>query len=122
VAYQFGTVVFQDLRTIIINTFLQWCGNRFARKLIHPQMNKYPLTQELKEKILNNLAEYESRFHEMAQLMFNIPSVLARFENVGVVTTQQALDMMFVGMAARTSGVERDIRKSHPTWFYQHTH
>ncbi|GAB4448021.1 MAG: NADH-quinone oxidoreductase subunit C [Bacteroidales bacterium] len=121
VAYQFGTVVFQDLRTIIINTFLQWCGNRFARKLIQPLKNKYPLTQELKEKILANLAEYESRFHEMAQLMFNIPSVLARFENVGVVTTQQAVDMMFVGMAARTCGVERDIRKSHPHGFYQHT-
>jgi len=119
VAYQFGTVVFQDLRTIIINTFLAWCGNRFARKLIFPMKNKYPLTPELKEKIAKNLAEYESRFHEMAQLMFDIPSILARFENVGVVTPQQARDMMFVGMAARTCGIERDVRKSHPIGYFK---
>ncbi len=119
VAYQFGTVVFQDLRTIIINTFLAWCGNRFARKLINPMQNKYPLTTEIKAKIKTNLTEYESRFHEMAGLMFNMPSVLARFENVGIVTKQQAEDMMFVGMAARTCGVSRDTRKSHPYGAYE---
>ncbi|HOK38629.1 MAG TPA: NADH-quinone oxidoreductase subunit C [Bacteroidales bacterium] len=114
VAYQFGTVVFQDLRTIIINTFLSWCGNRFARKLLKPGDTDFPLNNEIKEKILKNLAEYESRFHEMAELMFNLPSVLTRFENVGVVTKEQAEDMMFVGMAARTCGLLRDIRHSHP--------
>lgn len=119
VAYQFGTVVFQDLRTIIINTFLVWCGNRFARKLINPMQNKYPLTSELKTKIKANLAEYESRFHEMVALMFNLPSVLSRFENVGIVTKQQAEEMMFVGMAARTCDILRDIRKSHPSGAYE---
>lgn len=120
VAYQFGTVVFQDLRTIIINTFLAWCGNRFARKLISPMKNKFPLTPELKNKILSNLSEYESRFHEITQLMFDKPSVLARFENVGIVTPQQANDMMFVGMAARTCGIKRDVRQSHPIGYFQH--
>lgn len=118
IAYQFGTVVFQDLRTIIINSFLTWCGNRFARKLISPTQNKYPITGEIKEKLLSNLAKYEERYHEMADLLFNLPSVLARFENTGVVLKEQAKQMQFVGMASRTSGILRDIRISHPTETY----
>ncbi|MCX6223351.1 MAG: NADH-quinone oxidoreductase subunit C, partial [Bacteroidia bacterium] len=36
VAYQFGQVVNEALRTTIINTTQQWCGNRFGKGLIRP--------------------------------------------------------------------------------------
>jgi Ni,Fe-hydrogenase III large subunit len=118
IAYQLGSSVFQGLRTILINTFLIWCGNRFARKLIRSGANPYPINADLKKQILGNLDKFESRFNEMADYMFNTPGVLARFEGIGIVTNEQAKLIQTVGMAARTCGLERDIRKSHPYGAY----
>jgi Ni,Fe-hydrogenase III large subunit len=118
IAYQLGSSVFQGLRTTLINTFLTWCGNRFGRRLIRAGANPYPITYELKKIILNNLEKFESRFDEMADYMFNTPGVLARFEGTGIVTPEQAKLIQVVGMAARTCGMKRDIRSSHPHLSY----
>jgi Ni,Fe-hydrogenase III large subunit len=50
----------------------------------------------------------------MADYMFNNPGVLARFEGTGILTKEQAQLINAVGMVARTSGIPRDIRSSHP--------
>lgn len=118
VAYQFGCVALQDLRTIIINTFMTWCGNRFAHKLIEPAFSKYPITNEIKDTIRKNLQEFKPRFEEVTNVLFNMPSVLNRFESIGIVTEIQAKEMQFVGMTARTCGLERDVRKSNPFAYY----
>jgi Ni,Fe-hydrogenase III large subunit len=51
--------------------------------------------------------------------MFNLPSVLSRFEKTGVVSNKQAMKMGFVGMAARSCGIERDIRATNPHGIYK---
>jgi len=114
IAYQHGSAVFQGLRTTLINTFLIWCGNRFARRLIRAGAEPYPLTSEIKKNILENLDKFEPRFDEMADYMFNTPGVLSRFDETGTVTKEQALLIGAVGMTARTCGIARDIRRSHP--------
>lgn len=114
VAYQLGASVFQGLRTTLINTFLTWCGNRFARRLVRTGANPFPITSDFKKIILNNLEKFESRFDEMADYMFNTPGVLARFEDTGIVTNEQAKLIQAVGMTSRTCGMTRDIRSSHP--------
>jgi Ni,Fe-hydrogenase III large subunit len=43
---------------------------------------------------------------------------LARFEKTGVVTTEQAATIGTVGMSARMSSINRDIRSSHPHDLY----
>ena len=114
IAYQEGSAVLQGLRTTLINTFLNWCGNRFARRLIRAGANPFPINSNSKEIIISNLEKFESRFDEMADYMFNNPGVLARFEGTGIVTNEQTKLIQAVGMAARTSGLTRDIRSSHP--------
>ncbi|MCK9203422.1 MAG: NADH dehydrogenase subunit [Bacteroidales bacterium] len=114
IAYQFGQVVNEALRTIVINTTQRWCGNRFGKGLIRPGGAHYPLTPEIKLLILKNLAEVEGRFTQITGRMFTMPSVLGRFEAIGTVTAQQAKTIGAVGMAARSCGLMRDIRWSHP--------
>jgi len=118
VAYQLGSSVLQGLRTIIINTFMIWCGNRFARKLIRCGYEPYPLNPELINIIKQNLDKFEKRYIEMVDKMFDMPSVLARFDQTGSVSKEQNLMIGAVGMAARTAGIERDIRQSHPYSYY----
>lgn len=114
VAYQFGQVVCEALRTMVINTTQLWCGNRFGKGLIRPGSSNYPLNEEIRKMILVNLAAVEERFFQVSGRIFSLPSVLGRFESTGTVTTMQASLIGAVGMAARSSGMYRDIRWSHP--------
>jgi Ni,Fe-hydrogenase III large subunit len=114
IAYQFGQVVNEALRTIVINSMQLWCGNRFGKGLIRPGGSHYPLYPEIIKRILDNLKETEERYLQMTARLFSMPSALSRFEAIGKVTAEQVSMIGAVGMAARSSGLKRDIRWSHP--------
>ncbi len=118
IAYQLGSSVFGRLRTPIVNFMQEWCGNRLSKGLIRPGLNRFPLTPELAERLLQILDIFEPDFTEMNKQLFNLPSALSRFERTGVVSVEDATSIGAVGMAARTSGVFRDIRSSHPSGLY----
>ncbi|HLO60655.1 MAG TPA: hypothetical protein VK179_18030 [Bacteroidales bacterium] len=118
IAYQLGSSVFGRLRTPVINTFQKWCGNRLAKSLIRAGGNPYPVTPELTEAINQLFDAYEPDMNEMYQRMKSLPSALARLERTGTVTQQQAEQIGAVGQAARTSGLMRDIRWTHPYLIY----
>ena len=118
IAYQLGNAVYGRLRTPIINFFQEWEGNRLAKGLIRPGKFNFPFTHELAERLLRIFSEYEPEFHEMSELLFTLPSALSRMERTGTVTLDQALETGAVGMAARSSGLQRDIRCSHPHDLY----
>lgn len=118
IAYQLGQVACEALRTIVINTTQLWCGNRFAKGLVRPFGTNYPLTEDLMNTVLKNIGEVERRYAEVAHNLLVTPSVLARFEDCGSVLREQALAIGAVGLAARASGVSRDVRASHPWGAY----
>jgi Ni,Fe-hydrogenase III large subunit len=118
IGYQLGSAVFGRLRTPLINFFQQWCGNRFAKGLMRVGKTNFPFTAELAGKLNEILNAYESDFLEIADKAFHLPTILARFEKTGIVTTRQAAEIGVVGMAARASGLARDIRASHPFDLY----
>ena len=119
VAYQLGQVVCEALRTIIINTTQLWCGNRFGKGLIRSHGSHYPLTKEIIQKIKSNIEEVEERYLQITDRIFSLPSILARFEGIGKVTSKQAMLIGAVGMAAKSSGLMRDTRWSHPFQYYK---
>jgi Ni,Fe-hydrogenase III large subunit len=118
IAYQLGSSVFGRLRTPIINFMQEWCGNRLSKGLIRPGMNKFPFTQALADRLTEVLDAFEPDFTEMNDELFNMPSALSRFERTGVFSFEDATAIGAVGMAARASGVKRDIRSSHPHSLY----
>jgi Ni,Fe-hydrogenase III large subunit len=118
VAYQLGHVSCEALRTIVINSLQMWCGNRFAKGLIRPCGTNYPARKEVCDKIRENLHETVSRYRDIAKKILSLPSLLARFEDIGTVTKEQAELAGLTGLPARASGLERDVRKSHPFQYY----
>ncbi len=120
VAYQLGQVACEALRTVVINTTQYWCGNRFGKGLIRPGGTNFALDEEIAGEILRNLEEVDRRFRNVTDCVYTLPSVLGRFEEIGTVTRGQALAIGAVGMAARTCGVPRDIRSTHPFQYYRH--
>jgi Ni,Fe-hydrogenase III large subunit len=118
IAYQLGSSVYGRLRTPIINFFQEWGGNRLAKGLIRVGKINYPFTPELANRLIQILNTYEPDFDEMTEKLFKLPSALSRMEKTGVVSYNEVLEIGTVGMAARMSGLVRDIRKSHPYNLY----
>ncbi|MBI9066359.1 MAG: NADH-quinone oxidoreductase subunit C [Salinivirgaceae bacterium] len=118
IGYQLGNSVFGRLRTPIVNFFQEWGGNRLAKGLIRPGKINYPFTKELAQRLKEIFIAYERDFNEMADKFFSLPSVLSRLEKTGIVSYEEALEIGTVGMVARTCGLNRDIRSSHPSNLY----
>jgi Ni,Fe-hydrogenase III large subunit len=119
IAYQLGSSVFGRLRTPVINYFQRWCGNRLAKGLIRAGGGHFPFTEETKSALILMLGGFEPDFNEMCDGLFNLTSVLSRFEKTGIVTMEQVAEIGAVGLSARMSGIARDIRATHPHDLYQ---
>ena len=112
-AYQTGHVACEALRTLVINSMQQWCGNRFGKGLVRPFGANYRLTLERAKYIETTLTEVIERYRTVGRDLLSTPSVLARLEGICPVTRQQALRVGAVGPAARMAGVRRDVRIAH---------
>jgi Ni,Fe-hydrogenase III large subunit len=121
IAYQLGQVSCEALRTIVINTLQMWCGNRFAKGLVRPHGTNYPVDKLTCRNIRENMRETLNRYRDVAKKILSLPSLLARFEDIGTVAKEQAALAGLTGLSARASGLERDIRKSHPFQYYRQT-
>lgn len=118
IAYQLGSAVFGRLRTPIVNFMQEWCGNRLSKGLIRPGRNQFPLTPELVRRLTQILDIFEPDFNEMSDRLFSLSSTLSRLERTGVVSNADALTIGAVGMAARMTNLNRDIRSTHPYSLY----
>lgn len=118
VGYQLGQVASEALRTMTINTTQAWCGNRFGKGLIRPHGTDFPLTAEKAALIRRNVSDIRRRYDEVRRDIESSPTLLARYEQCGVVPHEEMLRIGGVGQAARASGLPRDIRTSHPWGAY----
>lgn len=118
IAYQLGSAVFGRLRTPLINFMQEWGGNRLSKGLIRPGRNQFPFTEQLGQRLSQVLDAFEPDFVEMNEQLSHLPSALSRFERTGVVSCDDVLSIGTVGMAARMSGLNRDVRLSHPYGLY----
>jgi len=113
IAYQLGSSVFGRLRTPLINFFQIWCGNRLGKGLIRAGKSNFYFTEGLRKQLEQLLDAYENDYGQMWEEFHTLPSALARLEKTGVVTREQAIAIGLVGMAAKTSGIRRDVRATH---------
>ena len=89
---------------------LEICGSRFGRGLIDVGGVNFDITEELSEKIKSMLNEVIGIVDRTANIILKKPSCISRMERTGVVSTETALQLGAVGMAARSSGVKLDSR------------
>ena len=111
VAYQIGANVFGVTRTLVINSLLDICGNRFGKGLIKVGGVNYDINTELANTIIKVLEEVKTRVKTMADAMFDNATVISRLENTGALTKKRAKEIGLVGMSARACGVKTDSRK-----------
>ncbi len=118
IGFQLYQVACEALRTVTINTTQAWCGNRFGKSLIRPLGSNFPLTEAKIETIRTNMADVRRRYNEVREDILEAQTLLARFEQCGLVSKNEMQRIGGVGQAARASGLKRDLRATHPSGFY----
>lgn len=106
------------LRGAFLNITAMLCGNRYGRGVVVPGGAAYDVDQELAASMAGLVSQHFSDVTEAANLLWNTPSVLARFEETGSLSRGQAEELGLVGPAARACGLEIDTRVDFPTGAY----
>ncbi len=102
------------IRGDFLNLTALICGNRFGRGLLRPGRDRHDLDPARAGTLLERLGQAEKDVTGAVELMWNSPSVLERFDGIGTVTAEQALELGLVGPSARACGLEVDVRQNHP--------
>ncbi|MBC8452664.1 MAG: NADH-quinone oxidoreductase subunit C [Spirochaetes bacterium] len=107
------------IRGDFLNITALICGNRFGRGLVVPGGTGYDLDDSMISEILTRLAVLHQEARDAVNLLWITPSVMARFEDTGILTNEFAIKMGITGPAARAAGVGRDIRYDQPSGVYR---
>ena len=110
-----------NLRTLAINLTADICGSRFGRGWIIPGGVRFDADDAWIQKAKNVLAMIRDKFRDAESLLLNSASALSRLEDAGVVTSEAARRIGLVGLAARASGVGRDVRVDFPYGMYRYS-
>jgi Ni,Fe-hydrogenase III large subunit len=121
VGYLPGASWFGRLRGEFLNLSLEICGSRFGRGLVIPGGVRFDLPVADRAAFLARLQAANTDLHHIADVVFQTPAVVSRFEGTGVVTAALAETLGLVGVAARACGCAQDVRRDHPAGIFRTT-
>lgn len=110
------------LRGDFLNLTALVCGSRFGRGLVRSGGVGFDVDPARVELMLERLEAAYRDAEQAVRLLWETPSVMARFEETGRVRADVARELGLVGPAARSCGLRRDVRKSHPSGIFQFVH
>ena len=102
------------LRGDWLNMSAMLCGSRFGRRLLTPGGVCFDVEKRLADDLNLKLRQTGRDVQGALALMWHSPSVMARLTGIGILPKKTAQELGVVGVAARASGLERDVRHSHP--------
>jgi Ni,Fe-hydrogenase III large subunit len=97
-------------------------GNRFWRGLVVPGGVSQDLNANQLQKILIVASEAIDEMLDLVFLMLRSDGLRDRLETTGVLKRDAALAYGAVGLGARASGIDRDVRRDHPYAAYDRYH
>lgn len=107
------------LRGEFLNLTALLCGNRFGRGYITCGGVGFDLDENSVALMLARLAILKRHTEDAVRLLWDNQSVMARFEDTGPLSRNQAIELGLVGPAARACGLVRDARYTQPSGIYR---
>jgi Ni,Fe-hydrogenase III large subunit len=107
------------IRGDFLNLTAAICGSRFGRGMLRPGGVLFSVDTRLAAELIRRLDKALKDLEDTVQLMWDAPSVQARFEDTGIVTSATCEALGLVGPVARACGAERDIRRDFPTGIFR---
>jgi Ni,Fe-hydrogenase III large subunit len=97
-----------------LNLSAEVCGSRLGRGWLKPGGLYQDLDPALATRLLPRLIRSWADTRDAVELLWGAASVMIRFEVAGRVEPTQAREIGLVGVPARASGVDLDVRRDHP--------
>ncbi len=110
------------LRGDFLNLTALLCGSRFGRGMVRPGGVGFDLDAAAARQLVTALKRARRDITGAVDLLFEAPSVQARFETTGALDAKMCETLGLVGVAARACGVARDVRVEFPTGAYRAAH
>jgi len=107
------------IRGDFLNMTAAICGSRFGRGMIRPGGVLFDPDTQLAAELSLRLDRALKDVENATCLLWDAPSVQARFEDTGAISRQTCEALGLVGPAARACGVERDIRQDFPNGVFR---
>jgi len=96
-------------------------GNRFLRGMVIPGGVRFDVPGDLLLKIDKALGRLEPDFLQVVELLRENEAFLNRVNTTGILPNRAAKDLGVVGVAARASGIDYDLRRDKPYGGYDQT-
>jgi Ni,Fe-hydrogenase III large subunit/Ni,Fe-hydrogenase III component G len=109
----------QALREGLVRLQDQLFGTRLLRGTIALGGVTRDLPPQACEALRRHLQGFEKQFDGLIGLLVDAGTFTDRVDGTGVLSHQAARDLGIVGMAARASGVDGDLRRDHPNDAYE---
>jgi len=110
------------LRGDFLNMTAMICGSRFGRGMLRPGGVGFDVDDALREALVQKLEVTLTDVESAVNLLWDTPSVMARFEDTGGVSNDVAKQLGLVGPAARACGIRRDVRHDHSAGIFRFSH
>ena len=113
---------FGRMRGDFLNLLMLVSGNRYGKGLLKPGGLVFDFTDEMCALMLETVQRGLKHLAQVGGMFFGEPSVISRLEDTGVVSPKVCDDLGLVGVCARATGADRDVRQDHPFGFYRFRH
>lgn len=104
----------QTQREGLVRVYERLFGARLLRGTIAFGGVKHDLTSDGADALRSHLRTLEREFDDLIALLIDSGSFTDRVDTTGILSHQAAQDLGIVGMAARASGIDADLRRDHP--------
>ena len=107
------------LRGDWLNLTAQACGSRFGRGWVRPGGLGFDLDPVRCEEMIERMEKVFRDVKGAVELLWDTPSVMARFEETGALTPELCESIGLVGPPARACGIKRDVRFEYPSGIFR---
>jgi Ni,Fe-hydrogenase III large subunit/Ni,Fe-hydrogenase III component G len=112
--FAFGLTQFSSLKEQLLRHNEEAFGQRYLFEFVVPGGVACDLPARAKPILLGEVAMFERAVHELRTIYANHEGLQDRFLGAGRLTPDQARTLGAVGLAARASGIARDLRVDQP--------
>jgi Ni,Fe-hydrogenase III large subunit len=106
------------IRGDFLNLTAHLCGNRLGRGIARPGGVAFDLNERQVDVLQQKLDQAFADISTTAQLLWEAPSVISRFEGTGALSAAHCRELGIVGPPARAAGIEQDVRLDYPSDVY----
>ena len=108
------------IKESLLQASAQCCGTRYWRGIAVPGGLRHDFDSRKVLELSQAVARAHDDFSDVARQIVETPSIQNRFETAGILKLEASRDLAVVGVVARSSGIDMDVRRDHPYARYDH--